>query len=58
MNANQMTNWDLAPLRARASRERAQALGELKTQIGAWLRDALHRAAPRPGADECLDGCS
>jgi hypothetical protein len=53
MNANDITNWDLARLRANASRERAQAFAEMRAQFWAWLR-GTPRASPR----ECLGmGC-
>jgi hypothetical protein len=50
MNANEVTNWDLARLRANASRERAHALQELGAQLKAWLHGPSH------GSEcECLD---
>jgi len=45
MNTNNMTNWDLARIRARASRERAQAYRQFQAQFRGWLSGAAHRRA-------------
>jgi len=50
MNTNDMANWDLARLRARASRERAQAYREFQAQFRDWLSGAAHRRAPHAHA--------
>jgi len=50
MNAKDVANWDLARIRARASRERAQAYREFHSQFRDWLRGAAHRRAPHAGS--------
>ena len=57
-----MDNWDIAAMRAAASRERAQALRELHARFAAWLRSLLGSAptisAPQARGRECLGtGC-
>ena len=55
MNTNDVTNWDLAYHRARASRERALAYRELKAQFSAWLHRTAQHGVSHKGSRECLD---
>lgn len=53
-----MDNWDIAAVRAAATRERAQALHELHARFAAWLRSRLASAptisAPQARGRECF----
>jgi hypothetical protein len=49
-----MDTWDLAAMRAAASRERAAALRSLLAKLAAWLRSAPTIRAPQARERECL----
>jgi hypothetical protein len=49
-----MDNWDIAAMRAAASRERSEAVQALLAQFAAWLRSAPTIRAPRVKERECL----
>lgn len=53
-----MDNWDIAAMRAAASRERSEVVHALLAQFAAWLRSAPTIRAPRAKERECLGtGC-
>lgn len=53
-----MDNWDIAAMRAAASRERSEVVHVLLAQFAAWLRSAPTIRAPRAKERECLGtGC-
>jgi hypothetical protein len=53
-----MDNWDIAAMRAAASRERSEAIYALLAQFAAWLRSAPTIRAPMAKERECLGtGC-
>jgi hypothetical protein len=53
-----MDNWDIAAMRAAASRERSEVVQVLLAQFAAWLRSAPTIRAPRAKERECLGtGC-
>jgi hypothetical protein len=56
MKLNDLDHWNIAAMRAAASRERAQALHELGARLAAWVRSTLVAGAPRARRRECLDG--
>jgi hypothetical protein len=53
-----MDHWDIAAMRAAASRERAELVHALLAQFAAWLRSAPTIRAPLARERECLGtGC-
>jgi hypothetical protein len=49
-----MDHWDIAAMRAAASRERAEVVHALLAQFVAWLRSAPTIRAPQARERECL----
>jgi hypothetical protein len=53
-----MDHWDIAAMRAAASRERAEVVHALLARFAAWLRSAPTIRAPQARERECLGtGC-
>jgi hypothetical protein len=49
-----MDHWDIAALRAAASRERAQVVHELLARFAAWLRSVPTIRVPPVKGRECF----
>lgn len=49
-----MDHWDIAAMRAAASRERSETVHALLARFAAWLRSAPTIRAPRAKERECL----
>ena len=49
-----MDPWDIAAMRAAASRERAEVVHALLARLAGWLRSAPTIRAPRAKERECL----
>jgi hypothetical protein len=53
-----MDNWDIAAMRAAASRERSEVMHALLAQFAAWLRSVPTIRARQGTGRECLGtGC-
>ena len=49
-----MNHWDIAALRAAASRERADAVHELLARFATWLRSVPTIGVPQAKERECF----
>jgi hypothetical protein len=58
MNLNDLEHWNIAAMRAAASRERTEAIHALLARFAAWLRSTPTIRAPQAKGRACFKtGC-